>query len=163
MIKKIKNKKGITLTELLASILILGMLGTIISVGITTGTKVYSQSVQFSEANFLVSLIIQKISDEIRKGENFKYTSNIMTFNSKGFGDDVSFTINSDGHIMLGSEIILSETVYTNGLSVSEFKVILKPNEKLVKLEFNVVDTAGSVEAEIGKTVEEEFHIGYLN
>lgn len=160
MIKKLKNKKGLTLSEVLVSVLILGILGTAISIGIATGVKVYAQSMEFSESNYLASIIVQKISDEIRNGENFPSDANV-SFDSEDFGDNVTFTLDANGYIKLGSELILSEKLYTNDVKVKDLVLTNIPDKEQVKLSFKIVDAKDTLEVEIGESY--DFHIGYLN
>ena len=163
--KRVSNKKGFTLTELLVSVLILGLLGSAISIGISAGSKVYNQSIEFSESGALSTLVVQMMSDEIRNGTNFKSSvvgqKKVVAFDSQNYGEAVSFQLDENGHVTLGGKIILSDSAYTNDVMVRDLVVDHLEEENRVKISFQIVDQAGNTKVTIGEAY--DFHLGYLN
>lgn len=75
MIKKLKSRAGLTLTELLVTTLILTMFSSACLVGITTAISVRRDSIMIADADVLKATVTQLISSELRlctKGSGVK-------------------------------------------------------------------------------------------
>ncbi len=119
---KLKNNKGLTLTELLCAIIVMLLVTGVMVVGIRLGTQAYVKSVSMSEAQQLCSTLTTKVSDELRYAGTIKVdsTTNTVKFFSKSFGkkdnDLRSFTQNEDGQVTLGETKIITSTSYPHNL-----------------------------------------------
>ena len=62
--KKLRSKNGMTLTELLAAIVILGMIGTVLGGGVMMVKNVYQRTQDQADAEQALSLTAQLMTDE---------------------------------------------------------------------------------------------------
>jgi len=74
--RKLRDRRGITLTEMLCTVLIVLLLTALLVVGIRFAGKTYTESMRLSEAQELCSTLTSVISDKLRfcgtatQGEN---------------------------------------------------------------------------------------------
>ena len=66
MIKKLKSRAGLTLTELVITLFMLTMFSAACLLGMTTAFSVRRDTIKASDANILASTVAQAISGEIR-------------------------------------------------------------------------------------------------
>lgn len=111
--KKLSGKKGFTLTELLVAMAIMALLSIVISVGIATTGKVYTEISASSEASILCSTLSTELADELRFAKDVSVDNGTVTFTSHRFGANVSVT-SQDGRILIGNNQLLSDKAYSN-------------------------------------------------
>ena len=63
---KLKDKKGLTLVEMLCTVAILVLVSMVMVLGVQLGVRSYAKSVSYSEAQVLCSTLTTTISDELR-------------------------------------------------------------------------------------------------
>ena len=63
---KLISRRGVTLSELLVTIAVLGILTVAVSSGILSSLKVYQTSKALSHSQMLVSTLSQALMDELR-------------------------------------------------------------------------------------------------
>lgn len=95
LFEKKMNKKGFTLSETLASVLILILVVTIIGGGIVVVKNAYQRITLKANAQVLMSTAITKVSDELKFAENIEGTDT-PTFVSGNNSYKMSF-VNGDG------------------------------------------------------------------
>lgn len=122
--KILKDKRGLSLTELLASIVVMLLVAAIMVVGVRLGTKAYVKSVSMSEAQILCSTLSTIVSDELRYAGTITVDGDgTVRFFSSNYGkaDNVGLSFGSDeeGHVTLGNNRILSSRAYPYGLKAS--------------------------------------------
>lgn len=66
MIKKLKSRGGLTLTELMITLLLMSMFSAACLIGITTSLKTRSDNIKIGDADMLGSMVQQIISNELR-------------------------------------------------------------------------------------------------
>ena len=120
-LRKLKDNKGLTLTELLCAIIIMLLVTAVMVVGIRLGTQAYVKSVSMSEAQQLCSTLITKVSDELRYAGTINCAADgTVSFFSKSFGSNtsgkLSFGQNEDGQVTLGNEKIITKKSYPHNL-----------------------------------------------
>lgn len=119
--RKLRSRAGMTLTELLAAMAVLALLGTAIGAGTSAATRVYRQSTTFSEAAVLASTLTEAIADELRYATDLPETdASNPPFTSQTYGKGVSITNGIDddeGHLMIGSHALVGSRTYTSGLT----------------------------------------------
>lgn len=120
--RKLRSRAGMTLTELLAAMAVLALLGTAIGAGTSAATRVYRQSTTFSEAAVLASTLTEAIADELRYATGLPETDtpDDPSFTSQTYGKGVSITNGIDddaGHLMIGSHALVGSRTYTSGLT----------------------------------------------
>lgn len=101
--KKLRSKRGLTLTELLAAMAILALLGVALTAGISAAAKAYSDITMNSHASILSGTLAVDLADELRFAENIEDDgSGNITFTSMRFGEKVKFENDTaSGHIVV--------------------------------------------------------------
>ncbi len=122
-LNKLKNNKGLTLTELLCAIIVMLLVTAVMVVGIRLGTQAYVKSVSMSEAQQLCSTLTTLVSDELRYSGTINVANDgTVSFFSTHFGKNDngkyrSFGQNADGQVTLGdNKKILSSKSYPYNL-----------------------------------------------
>ena len=69
---KLKDKKGLTLVEMLCTVAILVLVSMVMVLGVQLGVRSYAKSVSYSEAQVLCSTLTTTISDELRYSGTLK-------------------------------------------------------------------------------------------
>ena len=118
---KLIDKKGMTLTELLAGIIVMLLVAGIMVIGIRLGSNAYVKSVSVSEAQELCSTITTLVNDELRYCGAIDVKDGEVSFFSDNFGkfdseNKLSFGQNEKGQVLLGTEKILAGTSYPHNL-----------------------------------------------
>ena len=110
MKNKLRGEAGVTLVEMLASVMLLTMLALMVGAGLGTSMRVYRGVVAQSEAELLLSTAVNALADELRYAWNVKDDEDTedngwtdFTYSSTSFGDEVRLGLVS-GRIMAGSE-----------------------------------------------------------
>lgn len=116
MMKKLRAQKGFTLSELLVTLAILGVLTLAIAVGISSATTVYRQSVALSESGVLASTLSQAVSDELHYAKDIRVIegTDTVTYTSQTYGANVSITADKNGKLMVGSYQLVGDAAYTS-------------------------------------------------
>ncbi|MEG2138802.1 MAG: prepilin-type N-terminal cleavage/methylation domain-containing protein, partial [Oscillospiraceae bacterium] len=112
MTKKLRSKKGFTLSELLVTLAILGVLTLAIAVGISSAATVYRQSVTLSESGVLASTLSQAVADELHYAREIKGTDTV-TYTSQTYGANASIRA-ENGRLKVGSYQLVGDAAYTN-------------------------------------------------
>ena len=117
---KLKDKKGLTLVEMLCTVAILVLVSMVMVLGVQLGVRSYAKSVSYSEAQVLCSTLTTTISDELRYSGTLKVdgSGNVTGFFSQQFGsgDYTAFTTTPEGHVQLGGKDILPAKAYPYGI-----------------------------------------------
>lgn len=124
--KKLRCKRGLTLVELLITLVLLSLMSLAIGAGTTAAMNIYIESVRHSEAAVLSSTLMQALTDELRFAQNIQPDS---TYNSAAYGDGVKIEA-KDGKLIVVSSMtdssgattsvnnpLIGSGAYTNGLS----------------------------------------------
>lgn len=85
---KLKDKKGLTLVEMLCTVAILVLVSMVMVLGVQLGVRSYAKSVSYSEAQVLCSTLTTTISDELRYSGTLKVdgSGSVTGFFSQQFG-----------------------------------------------------------------------------
>ena len=123
--KKLRDRQGITLTEMLCTVLIV-LLTALLVVGIRFAGKTYTESMRLSEAE-LCSTLTSVISDKLRfcgtvtQDENGGLTQIFIQNVGSVEGKGDAFQIGEDGQLALGDRHLLGSASYPKGLQVTSF------------------------------------------
>lgn len=81
---KLKDKKGLTLVEMLCTVAILVLVSMVMVLGVQLGVRSYAKSVSYSEAQVLCSTLTTTISDELRYSGTLKVdgSGNVTAFSA---------------------------------------------------------------------------------
>lgn len=99
--RKLASRRGVTLSEMLVTVAILGLVTLAVSVGISSALRVYNQSVALSDAQTLSSTLSQAIMDELRYARDIS-SKDGLKFTSANYGLNASFSVGADGRIKVG-------------------------------------------------------------
>lgn len=110
--KKIRSRRGVTLTELLAAVLVLGLVSLGAAVGVNSALRVYRQSTALSDAQTLSSTLSVALMDELRFARDLTETDGVVTFTSDSFGSGVSIETDAQGHLTVGGQTLVGSGAY---------------------------------------------------
>lgn len=152
--KKLKRKlcarAGMTLTELLAAIAIMALLGTAISVGTGAALRVYRASTAVSEAGVLKSTLAAAIMDELRYATDIDAGASPVTYRSDTYGKNTSITVStaddSEGQLLVKEQPLVGSRTYTSGLTVKTLDIVYDEGV------FTVTLTVGDADGELTST-----------
>ena len=149
MIKKLKSRAGLTLTEMLVTMLILSMFSMACLIGVTTAFRARQDNIKANFADVLSSTVTQLITDELRMsefetmptdGDDITYISH-----ASGYGKARMY-LNTDGYLYMDvgnagtSQPMLSNAMYMDTTqSDPRFKL------KLDELNFSVDSANGNI------------------
>ena len=105
--KKLKSKKGFSLTETLATLIIMSLVGIMITTGITTAVRVYKQVTEYARAQVLFSTAYTLINDELI------YATKLDTVEISADGKSITFQ-----HVKNGKETLSSDATETDGTGI---------------------------------------------
>ena len=116
--KKLRSRRGLTLTETLVTLLIVSLVSGAVVTGVSSASKVYRQSVALSESHLLTTTLVQAISDELRFAKNI--AADGSTFTSATFGNGASFSVGDEasgapGQVLLKGSQLLGPGAYSTG------------------------------------------------
>ena len=114
--KKLRSRRGMSFTELLMAVAIMGILFSAIVTAMNSAAKVYRQSVAVSDAQTLGVNVVNALENELRYARNIKSEGGTWVFDSASFGPEVSISSDSRGRVQVGGEDLLAEGAYPSGL-----------------------------------------------
>jgi len=121
-----RRNAGFTLSELLASLLILAMVTMVIASGVTVVKRSYDTITRRAEADVLLSTCVTSLEDEFRYATNIRTSNGVITYDSLAQKlSDVHIDTDTDNGIRLVSGVtgasaaLVSDKLATRGLSVS--------------------------------------------
>lgn len=142
---KLKNKKGLTLVEMLCTVAVLVLVSMVMVLGVQLGVRSYAKSVSYSEAQVLCSTLTTTISDELRYSGTLKVdgSGNVTGFFSQQFGsgDYTAFTTTPEGHVQLGGKDILPAKAYPYGIKAKVESLTYDDFSSLFKVKLSVKDS----------------------
>lgn len=142
----LSDKKGITLSELLATTAIVVLIFASVSLMIKVSTETYKDSVSMSESRMLCSTLTSVIADELRYAGTVTtdHSGNLVSFFSRNYGSDgaSTFETNGDGQLTLGGEELLSKSAYVYN---TRARVKVKFIDGVFRVELTVTNGGGDV------------------
>lgn len=145
--RKLRSRAGLTLTELLAAMAVLALLGTAIGAGTSAATRVYRQSTTFSEAAVLASTLTEAIADELRYATDLpKADMKNPSFTSQTYGKDTSITNGTgddEGRLMIGTHALVGSRTYTSGLTATA-EIEWMAADKIFDVQLTITDSSGA-------------------
>ena len=154
--KKLRNQNGLTLTEMLCTVIIVLLFSSLVAVGANAAVRSFRISMADSQAQELCSTLTTAISDKLRYCTVETDAVFIQGVGYvKGTAENI-FTVNSDsGQVYLGENKLLGVYAYPEGLKVQEFSVTYKENVFTVK--FQIKDRRDT------KLAEADFQVKQIN
>lgn len=153
--KKLRNQNGLTLTEMLCTVIIVLLFSSLVAVGANAAVRSFRISMADSQAQELCSTLTTAISDKLRYctvETNAVFIQGVGYV--KGTAENI-FTVNDSGQVYLGKNKFLGAYAYPEGLKVKEFSVIYEEN--VFTVQFQIKDRRDT------KLAEADFQVKQIN
>ena len=140
--KKLRNQNGLTLTEMLCTVIIVLLFSSLAAVGANAAVRSFRISMADSQAQELCSTLTTAISDKLRyctvEADNTVFIQGVGYV--KGPAENI-FTVNSDsGQVYLGENKFLGAYAYPEGLKVQDFSVKYDGTKRIFTVAFQIED-----------------------
>ena len=137
---KLRDQKGLTMVELLVTVVIVLLFSGLVAVGADAGVRSFRTSMADSQAQELCSTLTTAISDKLRyctvEADNTVFIQGVGYV--KGPADKI-FTADS-GQVYLGENKLLGAYAYPEGLKVKDFSVEYNGTERVFTVKFQIED-----------------------
>lgn len=116
MRRKLRSEEGLTLVELLCTVVILTLLGLMLNTGLQMALRSYQDMTAQSEAQLLLSTLSDALADDLRYARevNTDAGGNLNTYRSDSYGSGVSLKIDN-GQVKANGKRVLPAGAYGNG------------------------------------------------
>lgn len=117
---KLRDQKGLTMVELLVTVVIVLLFSGLVAVGADAGVRSFRTSMADAQAQELCSTLTTALSDKLRYCTVENDTNRIF-FQDVGYVDgtiDSVFSVNGDGQLELGGKRFLGKAAYPQGLKI---------------------------------------------
>lgn len=159
---KLKNKKGLTLVEMLCTVAIMVLVSMIMVLGVQLGMRSYAKSVSYSEAQVLCSTLTTTISDELRYSGSLQIAKDgtLEGFFSQQYGESAytGFTSTASGHVQLGGKDLLPAKAYPYGIRAKVESLTYNAGTGVFTVDLTVKDSENK-----NTLAETEFEVKKLN
>ena len=155
--KKLRNQNGLTLTEMLCTVIIVLLFSSLVAVGANAAVRSFRISMADSQAQELCSTLTTAISDKLRYCTVETDAVFIQGVGYvKGPAKDI-FTVNDSGQVYLGENKFLGAYAYPEGLKVKDFSVEYNGTERVFTVKFQIKDRRDT------KLAEADFQVKQIN
>lgn len=155
--KKLRNQNGLTLTEMLCTVIIVLLFSSLVAVGANAAVRSFRISMADSQAQELCSTLTTAISDKLRyctvETNNTVFIQGVGYV--KGPAKDI-FTADS-GQVYLRENKLLGAYAYPEGLKVKDFSVEYNDTERVFTVQFQIKDRRDT------KLAEANFQVKQIN
>lgn len=103
MRKKLRTRRGVTLSEMLVAMAVLGLVTAAIATGMTAGVRIYQESTDLSQTQVLLSTLTQSVSDELRYARDITTSGGGVVYTSPAYGPGASLVANGDGQVAVAA------------------------------------------------------------
>lgn len=154
--KKLRNQNGLTLTEMLCTVIIVLLFSSLVAVGANAAVRSFRISMADSQAQELCSTLTTAISDKLRYCTVEADTVFIQGVGYvKGPAENI-FTADS-GQVNLGGNKFLGAYAYPEGLKVQGFSVSYDATKRIFTVAFQIEDGRDT------KLAEANFQVKQIN
>ena len=155
--KKLRNQNGLTLTEMLCTVIIVLLFSSLVAVGANAAVRSFRISMADSQAQELCSTLTTAISDKLRYCTVETDAVFIQGVGYvKGPAKDI-FTVKDSGQVYLGENKLLGAYAYPEGLKVKDFSVEYNGTERVFTVKFQIEDRRET------KLAEADFQVKQIN
>ncbi len=176
--KRLKNRAGLTLTEMLVTVLILTIFSSAVLTGMTTALSVRRDNIMANDAEIIASMTVTYITNELRTASDIKVEGDSVTYQSNESGfKNVTLKLDGgqlvmvvkDGNAAEGADDkgeihVFSDAAYSDNsvkkLSIQDLNFEQKGES--VKVTFGVGYDDGGKTVKIA-TADTEFNVGLMN
>ena len=139
--KKLRNQNGLTLTEMLCTVIIVLLFSSLVAVGANAAVRSFRISMADSQAQELCSTLTTAVSDKLRyctvEADNTVFIQGVGYV--KGPAKDI-FTVNDRGQVYLGENKFLCAYAYPEALKVQDFSVKYDGTKRIFTVAFQIED-----------------------
>ena len=155
--KRLRNQNGLTLTEMLCTVIIVLLFSSLVAVGANAAVRSFRISMADSQAQELCSTLTTAISDKLRYCTVETDAVFIQGVGYvKGPAKDI-FTVKDSGQVYLGENKLLGAYAYPEGLKVKDFSVEYNDTERVFTVQFQIEDRRDT------KLAEANFQVKQIN
>lgn len=127
---KLRDQKGLTMVELLVTVVIVLLFSGLVAVGADAGVRSFRTSMADAQAQELCSTLTTALSDKLRYC-TVENDPNRVFFQDIGYvsgtvGD--IFSVNGDGQLELNKKRFLGKAAYPQGLKINSFSISFADN-----------------------------------
>ena len=155
--KKLRNQNGLTLTEMLCTVIIVLLFSSLVAVGANAAVRSFRISMADSQAQELCSTLTTAISDKLRY---CTVETNAVFIQGVGYVNGAAneiFTVNDRGQVYLGENKFLGAYAYPEGLKVQGFSVKYDGTKRIFTVAFQIEDRRDT------KLAEADFQVKQIN
>ena len=155
--KKLRNQNGLTLTEMLCTVIIVLLFSSLVAVGANAAVRSFRISMADSQAQELCSTLTTALSDKLRY---CTVETNAVFIQGVGYVDGKAneiFTVNDSGQVYLGGKKFLGAYAYPEGLKVQGFSVKYDGTKRIFTVAFQIEDRRDT------KLAEADFQVKQIN
>ena len=157
--KRLRNQNGLTLTEMLCTVIIVLLFSSLVAVGANAAVRTYRESMELSETELLCSTLTAAISDKLRyctvEADNTVFIQGVGYV--KGPAKDIFKVDLASGQVYLGENKFLGAYAYPEGLKVKDFSVEYNDTERVFTVKFQIEDRRDT------KLAEADFQVKQIN
>lgn len=160
MSKKLRDKQGLTLVEMLCAIAILLLLGLMMNTGMRMAVRSYQDAVAQSEAHLLLSTLSDALADDLRYARDVAAGADgtLLSYSSDSYnsGGRASLEVGESGQVTAGGKRVLPSGAYGNGAYVVKSMQITYKSQaggSFFTVQLKVGQTEGEISAETEFTV----------
>ena len=157
--KKLRNQNGLTLTEMLCTVIIVLLFSSLVAVGANAAVRSFRISMADSQAQELCSTLTTAISDKLRyctvEADNTVFIQGVGYV--EGQAEDIFKVDLVSGQVYLGGKKFLGTYAYPEGLKVKDFSVEYNGTERVFTVKFQIEDRRET------KLAEADFQVKQIN
>lgn len=157
--KKLRNQNGLTLTEMLCTVIIVLLFSSLVAVGANAAVRSFRISMADSQAQELCSTLTTAISDKLRyctvEADNTVFIQGVGYV--KGPAKDIFKVDLASGQVYLGENKFLGAYAYPEGLKVHGFSVKYDDTKRIFTVAFQIEDRRDT------KLAEADFQVKQIN
>ena len=147
--KKLRNQRGLTMVELLCTVVIVLLFSSLVAVGTGAGVRSFRVSMADAQAQELCSTLTTALSDKLRYCTVDTKEKKIF-FQDIGYvnytGDDAMSVFSvEEGRVYLGGKRFLGKAAYPQGLKINSFSISFAGNTFAVS--FQIINREGTTMA----------------
>ena len=137
--KKVKNKKGFTLSELLVAMIILSLMTVLLVTGVNLASRSYRTVTDEGNAQVLVSTFASMLRNELSNANDVTESADGYTYKKGGSYYIMSLKTDGKGQLLIGEpgyeEVLISPLTATNDLYVSIDSIDYSDTDKLFTIQ----------------------------
>ncbi len=150
--KKLRCKKGLTITEMLCVLVVVVLLSAILVTGVQFGVKFFASTVAQSEAKVLCSTLSAAVKDELRYAQFVTVENSGFTYTSGKVGNRAEIYVDPDsGYVMVANnsstKLLIGKGAYTYG-ATADLNISFDQTTNIFTVELKIISPGEKTLAE---------------